>query len=518
MTPPRKTPGIDIEETSAFPNSIAAVATAVPAFIGYTEKAEIEGMSLANKPWRIASLVEFQTYFGGPPSATAEAFAITMPAGVENSFEDRKAAFAAIADELDAAVAAAKAAAGVANGLLEEFRVEHEGARFLLYYGMVQFFQNGGGPCYIISVGEYGTAGIEAAKLTAGIELLLQEQEPSLIVIPDAVQLADADACAEVQAQALSHCFETKRRFAILDVFNGDQEQTGADECVKTFREKLPTEHLDYAAAYYPWLNTSVVGEKEVSYKNVDPDGLTAVLKAESAVDPEVIGQVKTRTAGYSDDELQNALIAGSPVFARVMQEVRRQINVLPPSAAVAGVYATVDSHRGVWKAPANVALNSVVSPTVTISNADLALLNVDLAGNSINAIRAFPGSGVLVWGARTLDGNSPDWRYVNVRRTGIFLEQSIEGALRTFVFEENTPATWAAIKSMIVNFLSNVWKSGGLQGASSEDAFGVDCGLGETMTADDVRDGILKIQVLVAMTRPAEFTVMVFERQVQMA
>jgi phage tail sheath protein FI len=396
------------------------------------------------------------------------------------------------------------------------FRVEHKGPRFLLYYGIAHFFQNGGGPCYVVSVGDYGSAGIEASKLRAGIDLLLEEQEPTLLVIPDAVQVTDADACAEVQAQALSHCFETKRRFAILDVFNGDQEQTGPGECVKTFREKLPTEHLDYAAAYYPWLNTSAVDETDLSYKNVDPDGLAALLKAENTADSKLIGQVKNRTAEFSDDELQKALIARSPVFVRVMREVRRQVNVLPPSAAVAGVYATVDRARGVWKAPANVALNSVISPTVSISSEEQAPLNVDPAGKSINAIRVFPGAGVLVWGARTLDGNSPEWRYVNVRRTTIFLEQSIERALRPFVFAENTSATWATVESLIFNFLNDIWRNGGLQGASPKDAYGVACGLGETMTQNDMLEGILRVRVSVALIRPAEFTVIALEQRMQ--
>ena len=94
-----------------------------------------------------------------------------------------------------------------------------------------------------------------------------------------------------------------------------------------------------------------------------------------------------------------------------------------------------VDNSRGVWKAPANVSLNGVVSPAVNISHDDQEDLNVTTQGKSINAIRSFIGEGVLVWGARTLDGNSLDWRYINVRRTMIMLEQSIKLATKAYVF-----------------------------------------------------------------------------------
>jgi hypothetical protein len=191
-------------------------------------------------------------------------------------------------------------------------------------------------------------------------------------------------------------------------------------------------------------------------------------------------------------------------------------MNLLPPSGAIAGVYSLVDGRSGVWKAPANVSLNSVISPTASISDADQENLNVDVQGKSINAIRSFIGEGVLVWGARTLDGNSLDWRYIGVRRTMIFLEQSIKLATKAYVFENNVSTTWVTIKSMIRNFLTGIWKRGGLAGAIPDDAFAVFCGLGETMTGDDILEGILRVTVLVAVTRPAEFIEITFQQQMQ--
>jgi hypothetical protein len=182
----------------------------------------------------------------------------------------------------------------------------------------------------------------------------------------------------------------------------------------------------------------------------------------------------------------------------------------------MAGIYTMVDNSRGVWKAPANVSLNSVVSPAVNISHDDQEDLNVTIHGKSINAIRTFIGEGVLVWGARTLDGNSLDWRYVNVRRTMIMLEESIKNAAKAYVFEPNDSNTWVTMKSMIKNFLNGIWKRGGLAGAVPEDAFSVHVGLGETMTPEDILEGILRITVLVAVTRPAEFIEITFQQQMQ--
>jgi phage tail sheath protein FI len=182
----------------------------------------------------------------------------------------------------------------------------------------------------------------------------------------------------------------------------------------------------------------------------------------------------------------------------------------------MAGIYTVVDNARGVWKVPANVSMVGVLSPAVTVSKEEQESLNVDISGKSINAIRSFPGEGVLVWGARTLDGNSLDWRYINVRRTAIMLEESCRLAAKTMVFEPNVANTWVSIKSMIGNFLSGIWKSGGLAGAVPEDAFSVQVGLGETMTPEDILDGILRVTVLVAISRPAEFIEVTFQQQMQ--
>jgi phage tail sheath protein FI len=224
---------------------------------------------------------------------------------------------------------------------------------------------------------------------------------------------------------------------------------------------------------------------------------------------------------GAEDDDAKNAqlnktLTAISPMYRNIMTAMRTKLNLLPPSAAMAGIYTMVDNSRGVWKAPANVSLNSVLSPATNITHADQEDLNVTTQGKSINAIRTFIGEGTLIWGARTLDGNSLDWRYVNVRRTMIMLEESIRLASKAYVFEPNDGNTWITIKSMIRNFLNGIWKRGGLAGAVPEEAFSVHVGLGETMTPEDILEGILRVTVLVALSRPAEFIEITFQQQMQ--
>lgn len=492
-----KTPGVYIVEKSAFPNSVVEVATAVPAFIGYTEKASNKGKTLLNKAWRISSMSEFISFFGGPPKTQ---YQISEAAAVESDF---------------------------ASGD-KEYVLELQGARYFLYHSMMLFFQNGGGACYIVSVGSYGQD-IEKPKLSAGIDVLLKEQEPTMVVIPDAMSLAEPD-CIALQQAALSHCGQVmKNRFAILDVYDGYKEAQDSG-CIEKFRNDLGTNSLDFAAAYYPWLNTSIVQTGDLSFANVaNADKLQELLKAEtdgSQLDDkkkaEINGKIaeigvtpKTATMS-SDEDLHKILTAVCPLYKTIVESIKLKLNLMPPSAGMAGVYTMVDNSRGVWKAPANVSLNAVISPAVEITHAQQEDLNVTTAGKSINAIRTFIGEGTLVWGARTLDGNSLDWRYINVRRTMIMLEESIKLATKAYVFEPNVSSTWVTIKSMISNFLIGIWKRGGLAGATPEDAFGVFVGLGETMTPQDILDGMLKVTVLVALSRPAEFIEITFQQQMQ--
>ena len=169
--------------------------------------------------------------------------------------------------------------------------------------------------------------------------------------------------------------------------------------------------------------------------------------------------------------------------YNKILAEISNLSITLPPSSAIAGIYARVDGDRGVWKAPANVSLNYVITPTVKITNNIQDGLNIDtVAGKSINAIRTFTGKGTLVWGSRTLAGNDSEWRYVPVRRFFNMAEESIKKATEQFVFEPNDANTWIRVRAMIENFLILQWRAGALAGAKPEQAFYVRIGLGQTM------------------------------------
>jgi phage tail sheath protein FI len=565
-----KTPGVYVVEQNAFPNSVVEVATAVPAFIGYTQFADNKGTPLAGTPWRISSMAEFLMYFGGPPPTTYSLDAVATDQPTDKAAE--KPAGDAPADGGGDAAAAPPARPVVpdlfigAVGARKPFKFTPQTKEYLLYYSMLFFFQNGGGPCYIVSVGTYADGDVDSAKLTAGIDALVKEQEPTMVLVPDAVRLSSQD-CAKVQTHMLQHCGYTMRnRFAILDVFDGmwDRQAPGGD-CITNFRNDVGTSFLDFGAAYYPWVNTSIVTEKDLDFTKISnvaqlqtlitaeldavinpPATASPADKAKAAQVKEVVAKLTggapaakadapaadagadaAKAAGgdthaaapMSTDDiatLHKTLSVISNVYVQVLQALQKKINLMPPAAGMAGLYTLVDNTRGVWKAPANISLNGVVSPSVNISNADQEDLNVPTSGKSVNAIRSFIGEGVLVWGARTLDGNSLDWRYLSVRRTMIMIEESLRLACKAYVFEPNTANTWVTIKSMVRNFLTSVWKRGGLAGASPDDAFQVFVGLGETMTGEDILEGLLKVTVLVAVSRPAEFIELTFQQQMQ--
>src|SRR5690606_32254038 len=201
-------------------------------------------------------------------------------------------------------------------------------------------------------------------------------------------------------------------------------------------------------------------------------------------------------------------------LYNKIKAELEQQYVTLPPSSAIAGIYARVDSNRGVWKAPANESVSAAVEPTIKITHEAQQDLNVHTTGKSINAIRSFTGKGTLIWGARTLAGNDNEWRSVPVRRFFNMVEESVKKASGQFVFEPNDANTWVRIQGMIENFLTTLWKAGALQGAKPEHAFYVAVGLNKTMTALDILEGRMIIEIGMAAVRPAEFIILRFSHK----
>lgn len=224
----------------------------------------------------------------------------------------------------------------------------------------------------------------------------------------------------------------------------------------------------------------------------------------------------KPPTDAAGVQSLDQYLLNAVPKMGDIQQILANKLNVVPPSGPMAGIWTQNDNNRGVWNAPANIAMNEIVSPKVFLSDADQGDYNVPLNGNAIDILRAMVNRGTVVWGARTLDGNSLDYRYIQVRRTLIYIEQSIKNTLQQFVFAANDGVTWATVTSTISNFLTQLWQAGGLMGDKASEAFTVACGVPTTMSGLDVLNGYMIVNVTVQMVHPAEFIELTFTQTMQ--
>ncbi len=188
--------------------------------------------------------------------------------------------------------------------------------------------------------------------------------------------------------------------------------------------------------------------------------------------------------------------------WVKVFDPLTRNTAAIPPSGSVAGIYARSDNSRGVWKAPANEVVSSCVGLDANYTTGEQDILNP----KGVNLIRSFPGQGIRVWGARTLSSN-PQWKYINVKRLFIFLEESIKANTNWVVFEPNDQILWLRVRRTIEVFLSGMWKNGAFAGGSESEAFFVDIGP-NTMSRDDIDNGRLICVIGVAPVKPAEFVV----------
>ena len=543
-----KAPGVYVEEITKFPPSVAQVETAIPAFIGYTADGP------KNKPTRISSMLEYEAIFG---EAEEETFAVAFKDGVATAIQPN-----------------------VSN--------------FKMYYAMQMFFANGGGPCYIVSVGSYSDPVlIESTTsnktLSKGLELLKKEDEPTLIVFPDLQDLVSTNADVAV-ANAAKNAAATAAAAAQAAIAPAENAATLAENAAQTATQAAAADpdNATLAAAAQAAQIAETQAAQALADAEADADtaekildaaaaNLTSVTSAanitkiatvyslyQSALDQAellkdrfVIIDVLGSTAIFDNASVSNNLKYGaayypnlktilsynfkdadvfvtgvsgattlaelksksSELYNKAKQAIEDKQVVLVPSSAMAGIYARVDSTSGVWKSPANVGLNYVVAPTMKISDKEQELLNINPdTGKSINAIRNFTGKGNLVWGARTLDGNSNEWRYISVRRFFSMVEESVKKATERFMFEPNTKNTWIRVQTMIENFLNQQWQDGALAGSKPEEAYYVSVDLGKTMSPKDVLEGIMNIDIGMATVRPAEFIVLRFSHKLQEA
>lgn len=367
-----------------------------------------------------------------------------------------------------------------------------------MYHSLQLYFANGGNSCFIVSVGSYADASASVdhyPTMKEGLDAAGKEAEPTLLLFPDACMLPEPEYYT-LYKEALGQCGRLMNRMVIIDLYPAAGETQFDENMIARFREGIGEENLKYGAAYYPYLRTTIPHYTDEAGQ---PVGGGTIAK-----------DWVLRAARGADDatRLKSVYHTNRRLYYAIRKAMAQQTLVLPPGSAVAGVYCQNDAAMGVWKAPANISLNCVIEPVVAIGNSEQDLLSQDPSGKSVNAIRMFPGKGTLIWGARTLAGNDNEWRYIPVRRFFIMVETSVRKALESFVFEPNDANTWVKVQAMIENFLSLQWRTGALMGVKPDEAFFVRVGLGHTMTATDLLEGRLIIELGMAMVRPAEFTI----------
>jgi phage tail sheath protein FI len=218
-----KTPGVYVEEISKFPPSVAQVETAIPAFIGYTE---ISDASVQNKPKRIVSLLEYETYFGKAQNEAAITVTIndTIDSGPPLKLTDQKFTVAMPST-----------------------------SPFVMYYAMRMYFDNGGGPCYICSVGDYSGGSVSQVALVGGLNELEKFDEPTLYAFPDAMAVSTADSYYSLINKALSQAQKLKDRFVIIDAFANNSANIRSSSTLGN-----GVSLLKYGAAYHPFFKNSI--------------------------------------------------------------------------------------------------------------------------------------------------------------------------------------------------------------------------------------------------------------------
>jgi hypothetical protein len=546
----RKTPGVYITELTAFPPSIVGIQTAVPAFVGYTEKASIDGKPVFNKAIKIGSLADFELIFGKSfdvkyviqevnPNNTDGS---TAKGGAQKDIKDGNYDFKVLESkiETDAADVSKKTKTNVKMRYYD--LVPQGTSQFNLYESMRFFYANGGGNCYVVSVGGYQyeevneqgaqkkTNTISLQALTEGLDVIKEQVGPTMLVIPEAILLAQAEYRV-LTNMMLEQCAALQDRVALLDVHGAEQVSAGnLDDVISAFRAGLD-KNLNYGMAYFPFLHSTVCSAADYNYTNIvngngETESLETILRWANAdlyfgtsryvqVDKD-IEKIEKTDSEEAVRTLNQNLTAALPLLLEIEGILAQKDDILPPSPAMAGIFTRTDATKGVWNAPANVSLDAVTTVTYKLNNTQQGDLNVPVDGKAVNALREFPNRGTVVWGARTLDGNSADWRYIQVRRTLIYIEQSIRSTLDQFVFAPNDGNTWVAITSMVSNFLQGLWAQGGLMGATANEAFSVECGLGSTMTAQDILDGYMVVQITLQMIRPAEFIELTFKQKME--
>jgi hypothetical protein len=329
------------------------------------------------------------------------------------------------------------------------------------------FFANGGGYCYVVNIADAGSLTGKGSK-RSGLDVLETAEDIAIVAAPGYTDPSSYDA-------VLTHAEKNKDRIAILD----------APANVRTVSSltKVGT------ASARPRGGARRAEEGE---PGGGEEGGVAAGRGEADE-----GGVRPRNSDDGFGALYSPMITvRDPVRPRDLVDVH-------PSGHIAGIYARTDSARGVHKAPANEPILGALNVSYRYTREEQGILN--LAG--VNAIRFFPREGIRVYGARTLAASSSEWKYVNVRRLFIMVEQSIARSTGWVVFEPNDRSLWKSIRRDVSAFLRTLWRDGALMGRTPEEAFFVKCDE-ETNPPESIDAGRVVIVIGVAPVKPAEFVI----------
>ena len=306
--------------------------------------------------------------------------------------------------------------------------------------------------------GEHLAGGVEGSPSSAEYKTFFSTKlkkihDVSIIVLPGQYMPKEGSGNTII-SEALAHAEETRSRMVIID----PPPEVDLDQSTKVDQIGLSTS--TYGVLYYPWVKVTNPFYNADTNPNVD----------------------KTLT--------------------------------IAPSAFAAGMWSKIDGRRGVWKAPAGLetSLLGVAGTEFTVGDGDQDQLNP----MGVNCLRKMPGAGPVIWGSRTLSTKAdPEWRYVPVRRTAIFIEQSVYNGIQWAVFEPNDHRLWSSLRLNIDSFMNGLFRSGAFQGEKASDAYFVRCGLGDTMTQGDIDRGQVIVIVGFAPLKPAEFVIVRIQQKV---
>jgi uncharacterized protein len=520
-------PGVYVEEVDRGPKPIEGVGTAMAVFVGFTEKAslversngEVVTRDLLNKPQLVTNWTQYMERFGNFVEG------IYTPHAVYGYFMNGGSRCYVVSVKT-----IPKAQAGLLNGagqpalLAQAKQAGYSGTRLRVKVeapapagpseGGAAPAAEGGAPFTVTVEREKAPGKWATEEVVKEVRLVEVEREGEKLVglaykdnkapqfidllIPDAAQPL-AKLWPRDQAQSLS--IETKLLLpATVSDFQGDVlERSGLEGLealddatmvvVPDLMTTMPDQKLDLTMVKA--VQTAIIAHCEKMHDRV------AILDAPPAMSPQAIKKWRMDTAGF--DSSYAALYWP---WIEVSDPATNKPVLVPPAGHVAGVWARNDSTRGVHKAPANEVVRGATSLALNCTKGEQDTLNPI----GVNCIRAFPGMGIRVWGARTLSSN-PSWRYINVRRLFNFVEKSIERGTQWTVFEPNDVMLWGRIRRDVYAFLNTVWRDGALFGASPDQAYYVKCD--EELNPAASRDmGRLIIEIGLAPVKPAEFVI----------